>query len=258
MRLTAILLCLVGLMTASPAQSLTILCENDPPAQFLDADGELTGYTVALVREIQKRVGNSDEINMVPWARGYEMIKQGPDVVLFMMARTAQRNDLFHWVGPVLEFTFGFYARSDSKLTLASLEDARKVKSIGVYFNDVRDQMLTRAGFENLDRVRSNLLNVKKLMAGRIDLYVASSISYGIDAIEAGFKPTDLKPILSFQTIQTYIAMSKDISPDVVQAWNEALGAMRDDGSFERLLKRYYPSGKLPGPAITTFNDFNG
>ena len=86
---------------SASAQPLIILCENDPPAQFRDVEGNLTGYTVELVREIQKRVGNQDEIKMVPWARGYEMIQKYPDVVLFQMSRSAEREKMFNWVGPV-------------------------------------------------------------------------------------------------------------------------------------------------------------
>ena len=42
-----------ALMWLSPtvsAQSLEILCEDDPPAQFRTADGKLSGYTVELVQ----------------------------------------------------------------------------------------------------------------------------------------------------------------------------------------------------------------
>ena len=235
--------CWLGLMALTPILS----------AQFLDADGRLTGYTIELVQEIQKRVGNTDAIQMVPWARGYEQIQRESNVVLFMMSRTAERNDLFKWVGPVLETVFGFYAKADSKISLATLEDAKKIGSIGVYLNDVRAQYLTKAGFTNLDQVADNSLNVKKLMAGRIDLLASSSTAYGGDATMAGFKPADLKLVLPFQKIQVYIAMSKNMPPQVVDSWNAALNAVRQDGIMEKLLKKYYPQSTMPGPAITKF-----
>jgi ABC-type amino acid transport substrate-binding protein len=58
-------LCLVsGAMVAS--QNLTILCEDYPPAQYITPEGQLTGFAIEVVREIQARVGNADPIKLVP------------------------------------------------------------------------------------------------------------------------------------------------------------------------------------------------
>lgn len=226
---------------SASAQSLIILCENDPPVQFRDAEGNLTGYTVELVREIQKRVGNQDEIKVVPWARGYDMIQKHPNVVLFQMSRSAEREKQFNWVGPVLELDYGFYARADSEIALSSLEDAKKVRRIGVYRGDVRHQMLTRAGFANLVVSNENSVNIVQLMRGRIDLIIGASSTYAQEAISAGFKPSDLKLVLPFFRAQNYLAMSKEMPAEIVDSWAVALEAMRKDGSVEKLMSKYFP-----------------
>ena len=219
--------CLLGFSSAVVAQSLTILTEDDPPAQYLDANGELAGFTVELVREIQKRVGNNDKIQVVPWARAYRMIETEPNVVVFLMSRTAERNELFNWVGPVMETEFGLYAQAKSTLRLASLEEAKAVKRIGVYRGDVRDQILSNAGFTNLERTYTIVQNVKMLMAGRIDLYAGSSSGYGLDAERAGYKASDLKLVLPFHKSQLYIAMSRQMPMASVDKWNDSVGAIR-------------------------------
>ena len=237
-------------LAAQPAR-LTLLTENDPPSQFVGPDGELTGYTVELVRALQRKLGSRDEIKIVPWARGYQMVQSEPNVALFLMARTPERNPQFQWVGPVLELEYGLYGKASSHWQLASLEDAKRLHSIGVYRDDVRDQILTQAGLTNLDRINNNIANVQKLMSGRIDLYASSSLTYGVEAKEAGFAPRDLKLVLPFQQTQLYVAMSKGTPAGVVQAWNAALRQLRQDGSWQKLLKKYYPQSKLPGPAAT-------
>ena len=233
---------LVGVTMAlsASAQSLNILCENDPPAQFRDADGNLTGYTIELVQEIQKRVGNHDEIKMLPWSRGYDMIQKYPNVVLFQMSRSPEREELFNWVGPVQESVYGLYARADSEITLASLEEAKNVRSIGVYRDDIRHQMLVRAGFTNLVVANDNSANVVQLMRGRIDLFAASSSTYAEEALASGFKPSDLKLVLPFHTNRSYIAMSKAMPAEVVASWSAALEAMRKDGSVAKLINKYF------------------
>ena len=236
---------LVMVFSAS-AQPLIILCENDPPAQFRDAEGNLTGYTIELVQEIQKRVGNRDEIKMLPWARAYDMIQKYPNVVLFQMSRSPEREELFSWVGPVHESVYGLYARADSPIVLSSLEEAKKVQSIGVYRDDIRHKILEKAGFTNLVVANDNLANVAQLMRGRIDLFTASSTTYAEEAVASGFTPSDLKLVLPFHKNQSYIAMSKAMPSEVVAGWSAALEAMRKDGSVAKLLAKYFPRQQIP------------
>lgn len=235
------------------AQQLTIYCEEDPPFQMMGSDGQLTGLTVEITTEIQKRAGNQDAIEMVPWARGYDAVQKRPNTVLFSMSRTAARNPLFHWVGPVLEASYSFYARADSNLVIKNLGDAKKLKRIGVYINDVRDSFLTQAGFKNLDRTTNNMQNFKKLMAGRVDVYASASISIEEEARAAGYKASDVKEVFTFLHFQLYIALSKGTPEGVVKAWSDAFASMQKDGSFARLHRKYYPALPLPGKAITTF-----
>jgi len=235
------------------AQKLTIYCEDDSPMQFMGPDGKLSGMSVELVEEIQKRVGNTDEIKMVPWARGYDAVQKNPNIVLFSMGRTAERNPLFQWVGPIAESSFGLYAKAGSLIRIKTLDEAKKVHAIGVYRDDIRDQFLTKAGFTNLDRVNDNVTNFRKLMSGRVDLYASSSNDIRGNAERAGFRVADIKLVFVFLKTQVFIAMSKDTDPAIPAKWNEALRAMKRDGTFRRIFKAYYPDHSLPGPEITTF-----
>ena len=231
----------------SSAQQLRLICEDTPPMQFKAPDGSLTGLTVEVVLEIQKRVGNTDPIQMLPWARGLKMLNEEPNTVLFTMARTAERNDLYQWVGPVSEEIMGLYAKADSPLRIKSLDDAKKVRAIGVYRNDIRDQYLTNKGFTNLYRVIEAAQNYKMLMLGRIDLLASS------EGDVAGSKFKGLKMVFPLMTTQMFIAMNQETDPTVVAKWNEALTTMKADGTFKAIYHKYYPDRNLPGPAITKF-----
>ena len=235
------------------AQNLGIYCENDAPFQFMGPDGKLTGMNVEFVQEIQKRVGNTDPIQMVPWARGLAYLDTKPNTVLFSMSRTAERNELYQWVGPVAEVVFGLYAKADSSMEIKSLDDAKKLHIIGVYRDDIRDQYLTRNGFTNLERTKDNVQNFRKLMAGRIDAYVSTQSSVIGEAGVSGYKPSDVKLVYELMKSQVFIAMSKATDSAIVAQWRAALESMKKDGSFKRILKKYYPANDLPGPEITKF-----
>ena len=252
-KLLASLSCLLlfGGMSLLPlpasAQKLEIFCEEDRPLQFKAPDGSLTGLAVEVVQEIQKRVGNTDPIQMVPWARGLKYLNEKPNTVLFSMGRTAERNNLYHWVGPIGEKSMGLYVKADSTLQIKSLDDAKKVRAIGVYRDDLRDQYLTQAGFTNLQRTNASVQNYRMLMMGRIDMFASSEFEV------ADNKYTDVKLVFSFLQTQSFIALSKGTDTAVVTQWNNALAAMKKDGSFKAIFNKYFPGQDLPGPAITNF-----
>lgn len=247
-----VLLALLFVVSLS-AQNLTIYCEDDSPMQFKGPDGQLTGMTVEMVRQIQERVGNTDPIQMVPWARGLDAVSRHPNTVLFSMGRTAERNPLFQWVGPIAESAFGLYVKADSPIQIRTLDDAKRIRSIGVYRDDIRDQFLTREGFTNLQRTNDNISNFKKLMSGRIEMYASSSNDIQGNAERAGYKLADVKLAYVFLRTQIFIAVSKQTDPSVAAKWNAALAAMKKDGSFAAIFRKYYPGRDLPGPEITKF-----
>lgn len=240
-------------MEVLAVQNLTIYCEDEPPNQFVGPDGGITGMTVDISTEIKRRIGNQDPIQMVPWARGYDAALKLPNTVLFTVSRSAERNSLFNWVGPVHELCFSFYAKADSRIQIRSLEDAQKLNRVGVYINDIRDTVLTQAGFKNLDRANNNLQNFRKLMAGRIDVYASAPEAIEAEARKAGFKASAVKRLYTFMRAQDYIVLSKGTPEPIVKAWTDAFASMQKDGSFARIHRKYYPGQSLPGKAITAF-----
>ncbi len=245
------LMCWVG----SPvwSQPLSIFTELIPPNQVRLPNGELGGPLVDVVREIQRRVGNTDPIKVVPWSRGYHLLTMEPNTLLFAIARTAERNALFHWVGPVDEDVYGLYVKAESPVTLKSLEDAKALKFISVYRDDVRDQILTKAGFTNLDRTSDNSASVKKLMAGRIDAISSSVITIDGLMAEAGVPRESVRLAITFLEAQTWLAFSKGTSEKHIANWTEAFESMKKDKSYEKIMKAGNPKWTPPTKALTQF-----
>lgn len=234
-------------------QPLRIYTEIAPPNQYLDGKGQLTGFSIELVREIQKRIGNHDPIELVPWVRAYNELESEPNVVIFSVARSAKRNPLFQWVGPIGESSFVFYVKASSPHVIKSLQDARKIGLIGVYKEDVLDQYLTRLGFTNLDRSLDQAVMLKKLMDDRIDALAGSPVGMEESARSAGVRFEDLRETFTLLKVQTYFAFSKRTPGSVVRSWADALAAMKKDKTFESIHRKYYPTLPLPGPEIKPF-----
>lgn len=105
----------------------------------------------------------------------------------------------------------------------------------------------------SLDRTNNNIQNVKKLMAGRIDVYASSPVQIDDEARSAGYKGSDVKEVFAFMRVQLYIVMSLGTPDDVVKAWSGAFATMQKDGSFATLFRKYYPKLNPPERSMTPF-----
>jgi len=130
-----LIMCLILPLVCHGAGELELITEELPPFNYTD-EGQLTGVTVSVVREILRRLDIEDTIAVMPWARGYQRLCSEPNVVLFTTARTPERETLFHWVGPLYFSRLAFYARQSDPISIDSLDDAKRVKAIATYNQD--------------------------------------------------------------------------------------------------------------------------
>lgn len=231
-----------------PTFAMRILSEIDPPYNYLDSNAKPAGLVVEIVEEIQKRLGNTDKIEIYPWARAYQIASNEENVILFSMARTKERRNLFYWVGPVIDNSWVLIARQDSILNIASLEDAKKIPSIGVYRNDSRDNYLSELGFQNLSRSTSSELGYKMLMAKRISAYAAIDISLDEALLAVGSNINEVKILYKLKTVQVFITISKATPLLTVNKWKTTFQELINDGTYENIFKKYFPNRLLPGP----------
>ncbi|OEU46960.1 MAG: hypothetical protein BA862_03310 [Desulfobulbaceae bacterium S3730MH12] len=213
---------------------LTILTENLPPLNYL-RNGVLVGPSVEIVREIQKRVGSDEMIEVFPWARAYQLALTEKNVVLFGTTHTKERNELFKWVGPLATKRDILLAKKQEGIELQSLEDAKKVQRIGTLRDDTRERLLKEKGFTNLYSVSDEQNNAKKLMLGRIDLWAYKKPGWRTVCELAGINPEEFVEVLDLREIDVSIAFSKTTSDAIVNKWRNAFKEMLSDGTIDRI-----------------------
>ena len=239
-----ILTVLLLFLAAVPAwaQSLRIITENSPPLNYTEdgaETGKLIGQAVEIVREIQKRLQDTTAIEVMPWARGYALIQAKPNVMLFSMARTEDREGLFQWVGPVGANDWVFVARKGSSLVIKSLDDARKVGGIGVYKNDARDLFLRAQGFTNIDSANDPAAVLRKLLSGRDDLWCSTNVGYVAVARASQVDPSTLVPLFTVKKAELYLAFSKGVEAGTVGKWRKAYEEIKADGTYAKILAKW-------------------
>ncbi|NIU56605.1 MAG: transporter substrate-binding domain-containing protein, partial [Phycisphaerae bacterium] len=217
---------------------LTILTENLPPLNYVD-NGVLVGPSVEIVREIQRRVGSEEQIQVYPWARAYKMALEDENVILFGMTYTKVRHDKFKWVGPLATKRDILVAKKGSGIKIKDLEDAKKVKRIGTLRDDTRGRLLQSHGFTNLEPVSDEQLNAKKLALGRIDLWAYKIPGLRTVCDLAGVDHTAFEEVYHLREIDLMIAFSKKTSDSIVQKWRNAFDEMVADGTIKKIQKKW-------------------
>lgn len=254
-----VVLCLLQLQSMAVASDLTaapliVLTEDGGPGNRVE-NGRPTGYNVEVVREILRRVKHLDNIEIVPWARGFMLLKEKPNVALFSTARTTERESMFKWVGPTSINSWVLYKKTSNPLQINNLEEARKVGSIGVRRDDVRHAYLLEKGFTNVSPVNLEIQNPQKLLLGRIDLWMTSNLNFIAKSNEAGISMSEFTKVLDLQQSYLYVALSKETPDETVTKWQSALDAMKKDGTYKDLMASH-PAGALamtfapPKPAL--------
>jgi polar amino acid transport system substrate-binding protein len=150
------------------------------------------------------------------------------------------RKSIFKWVGPIYSNQQYAWVKKESKLIIKNLDDLRSVKTIGIYRDDVGEQFLLSRGFTNLAQVTNPRLNLRKLLAGRIDVWVCGGGEY-IKGIlkDENVSSARIKQVLFIHETSLYLAFNINTSDAELLRWRNALNDLKCDGTIAKLSKKW-------------------
>lgn len=248
-----ILSVILTVSSAAPAQqTFNIMAEALPPFNF-EQNGIVHGISVDALIRIMEKVGNPIErssIAVVPWARGYKIVQEEPGSVLFSMARTEERDPLFKWVGPITDLTLGLIAPKEEQIVINALEDAKAYK-IGTVRDGAPEQLVISGGIEEslLDRISDPGLNIKKLQAGRIDMFAFNVPTTFYLMLQMGLDPGDYEVVYTLKETGLYFAFHKATADELIARLNTALQELKTPdptgkSDFDALVETYLGSDR--------------
>lgn len=171
-----LLVSISGVIIAAP---LRVVTELSPPHQTIQ-HGEVAGLSTALVRAILAEAKLEAKIEMYPWARALRIARNEPNVLIYNMARTAEREAGFHWIGTVAAYQLGFVALSHrSDIKIENLQDA-KTFTIAVQRDDLSANFLMNNGFtlgQQLVLAADITESWQLLLNGKVDLVIDDPVA---------------------------------------------------------------------------------
>jgi polar amino acid transport system substrate-binding protein len=232
-------------LRAVAGDTLQIVTEELPPYNMTQ-DGRLTGMSTEVVQAVLEEIGLQASIQSMPWARAYDIALNAENVLIYSITRTAQRENLFKWVGVVAPMHWYLYARPESQISLNNLDQARQYQ-IATVKDDAGEQYLKAKGFtvgKNLQSNNKYQYNYEKLKLGRVDLWISIELNALYLIRQAGEDPaTMVVPVLSLPDLGAggglKMAFSLQTPDAVVERFRQGLQAIRSNGTYDAIARKW-------------------
>lgn len=223
------------------AQEITVVTEDIAPFIFFDKkEQRVSGSATEMVVEILKRAKLTHRIEIYPWARSYMLAQRAPNVAIYSMTRTPEREKMFKWVGAVEQRDpYLFRLKSRPEINAKTFADLKPF-FIGGIRDDATALYLAKEGL-HIDYSSNDAQNLRKLMLKRIDAlviddqainYVANVEKIDSTEIERFFKLDELSGPL-------FLAFSLSTPDDIVMRCKSALMAMVQDGTYQQITQKW-------------------
>ncbi|MCG8635984.1 MAG: transporter substrate-binding domain-containing protein [Desulfobacterales bacterium] len=228
---------------------IRIVTSHFAPFNYLK-EGKPTGFCTEIVRVLLKNLNISAPITTLPWARAYQTALKEKNTLIFTIARTPEREPLFHWIGVLVTGQSYLFSLKNRFIVLSSLDQARPYR-IGAARDGIRGKYLSDAGIFELDLVADSRMNAVKLLNQRIDLWAEDELAavhtirqlgYDPGDILAKSLPLDLKPVPT-----GYLAFSRDTDKHLLAAFKHALAKFLLTEEYKAVRNRYIHPGPWAG-----------
>jgi polar amino acid transport system substrate-binding protein len=243
--LTAVLLTLFASFSVHAQTVLRIASPEFPPYVHSLENGKIGGMATEIVAEVFRSMGVGYEHKIYPWARALDMLKKGKVHALFTIMKNKKRAAIIHYPD---EFIFDskwvfFIRRADAgSLKFDSFDDL-KGKRIGL----ARDTKYNEALWEfvrrekNYEITKGEEMNLRKLVANRIDLTVCDYVNGMAVAKEIGVE-NDIVALTAnpVESSPLYIAFSmKIVDRRFVDIFSDELKKFKKSDRYMWILKKY-------------------
>ena len=194
-------------------KDIRIVTEHLPPYQIA-VNGQLEGGSVGLkIKKLLSNVLPETTIEVLPWARTYQIALNTPNTIIFSLVRTPERENKFIWIGKVAHVPMELISLKTSQLQpIENLSELNDIK-IGVKRLDAVTIWLASQGLnfgEELVEVSNTITTLQLLEKGRIEVIPSTNQVIDFYCQTEGCQSSDFKTIYTFQDFseELYLAVS--------------------------------------------------
>lgn len=221
----------------------------NPPWENRNVDGVFEGFEVDIVNEIASRIGRTAEIEGYDFRALFVATASGRvDIVISSLTITDERLESQSFTQPYVEGAMGVGVRAGSDIH--SLEDlrGRRIGTIATSFPEAyMNERAEEIGFAANNSYDSTSNMLTDLMAGRIDAVVNDAVGLHY----AFSQMSGLEVAHEIVTGERFAMMMPKDSP-LLEAVNDAISAMKEDGTMAALYERWIGVAPAEGSLTVT------
>lgn len=230
---------LLLLVSSNSADKIRIANGEWPPL----VSEQLKDYGVVshIVKEAFAAGGIEVEYGFFPWPRAYKYAEEGTWDGTLLWSKYPERKKYFYGSTEGIYYSRNvfFHLRSRT-FTWKTLNDL-KPYMIGLtrsYVYEKNFDRLIKKGILKSETASTDLQNLKKLLAGRIDIFPCN-IDVGLDIIRKNFSPEDAQKISYSKRVlyedYLYLLLSKKNPDNIrrIKIFDRELRRMKDNGTFD-------------------------
>mgnify|MGYP003828342217 CR=1 FL=1 len=228
------LICVLFSSCSKRNPSLTIVTEEYPPLSYTENDS-VKGYGTEIVQLIQRRIEDNAKINVMKWNEAYQLALSKPNIVIYTIEKTKEREGLFYWIGPIGSNETSVFIPRKKNIRINQFDDLKKFSSIATTTDWFTEEYLKIKGLNNLTSMPNPEDNVKMVMKGKSDATILTNVTYADIVKNAGYQVDDLKPVFHVMSSDFYIGISKLTDFKIVKKWKDAYDQMNQEGIIDSL-----------------------
>lgn len=213
-----------------------VVTELSPPNQTRIND-EVAGTSTNIVKMILETATVDASFSIYPWARAYKLASQVNNTLIYSLARTPEREKLFHWIGPVAQFKLGFVKLSERKsIKITNLEQAKKYK-VAVQRHDLAFQFLSKHGFDLL--ITSDIKkSYHLLLANKVDLIIDDEnfIQDMADHLAIDHNKLNFTYPIDELEVRGFLAANINTQNEIVESLRKAFSEVKETNEYKKLI----------------------
>ena len=236
-----LLACLSGARVAV-AEEVAVATIEWPPYSGESLPGG--GFTLEIADSALARAGHSARFDFMPWKRARQLTADGKIAALTPAYYSEERKQLYHVSSPYASSPVVLCSLSKSEIAYGTLADLEPYR-VGVVMGYVNSPEFDRAEFITRDLAPSDLHNLRKLLAGRVDLIaIDRNVALHLLATEpmlAGKRAQIefLDPPLAQLGIHFMVSRQLSQGEQLVAAFDRGVEAVRKAGTLSRIMQKH-------------------
>lgn len=216
------------LARAAPAQGLTVLVYPNPGLFDVASDGRIEGAGAELLARLSAASGVPHDTRAVPAARAQAMLAQSPLHCIFGVARTAEREPLFSWLGPLASGELVLFGRPGELRQVHGPQDLAG-RTVVAQRHSQALSWLTAHGV-TAHEANDLVTGLRMLRAGRVDYWLVNELAARPVIRRLGGEP--LQPLYRAGRVELYIACHPDLPAALRERLQAGLTQLRRDGEL--------------------------